>query len=88
MSHLEGDTRSRGSPSAVVRSLAIRLDLETSVIPLERDVLGAGRVCPSLKEFPLVTAELEQVTDDCVDLQGEVTCLDVTEMSSVILVLR
>ena len=51
-------------------------------------MLGAGRVCPSLKEFPLVTAELEQVTDDCVDLQGEVTCLDVTEMSSVILVLR
>ena len=41
-------------------------------------MLDAGRVGPALKEFPLVAAKLEQVTDDCVDLQREVTRLDVT----------
>ena len=45
-------------------------------------MLDAGRVGPALKEFPLVAAKLEQVTDDRVDLQREVTRLDVTEKSS------
>ena len=46
-------------------------------------MVGAGGVGPGLEVVPLVAAELEQVAEDCVDLQREVTCFDVTEKSSV-----
>ena len=78
MSHLEGNTGSSSSSSAVIGSFGFGLDLETPVISLEGNVLRAGRVGPPLKELPLVVAELEQVADDGVDLQREVTRLDVT----------
>ena len=42
-----------------------------------------GGVGPGLEVVPLVAAELQQVAEDCVDLQREVTCFDVTEKSSV-----
>ena len=79
MVHLENETGSSSSSSAVIWSFSGRLDLETPVISLEGNVLRAGRVGPPLKELPLVVAELEQVADDGVDLQREVTRLDVTE---------
>ena len=46
-------------------------------------MVGAGGVGPGLEVVPLVAAKLEQVAEDCVDLQREVTCFDVTEKSSV-----
>ena len=79
LSNLEGNTGGTSSSSAVVWSFSGRLDLEPPVVPLKRDVLNAGRVGPPLKELPLVATKLEQVTDDHIDLQREVTCLDVTE---------
>ena len=82
--HLECNTGSRSSPSAVVWSFSRSLDLETPVISFNGDVLSAGRVCPALKELPLVAAKLEQIAEDHVDLQREVTCLDVTEKSLII----
>ena len=42
-----------------------------------------GGVGPGLEVVPLVAAELQQVAEDCVDLQREVTCFDITEKSSV-----
>ena len=42
-----------------------------------------GGVGPGLEVVPLVAAELQQVAEDCVDLQREVTCFDVTEKSSI-----
>ena len=46
-------------------------------------MVGTGGVGPGLEVVPLVAAELEQVAEDCVDLQREVTCFDITEKSSV-----
>ena len=43
-------------------------------------MVGTGGVGPGLEVVPLVAAELQQVAEDCVDLQREVTCLDVTEI--------
>ena len=82
--HLECNTGSRSSPPAVVWSLSRILDLETPVISFNGDVLRAGRVCPPLKELPLVAAKLEQIAEDHVDLQREVTRLDVTGKSLII----
>ena len=46
-------------------------------------MVGTGGVGPGLEVVPLVAAELEKVTEYCVDLQREVTCFDITEKSSV-----